>query len=126
MIVYVHPEGGAGLRGEFLPFGSSGPDDPPGDGTGGAPGSGGNGTGRGGNGKVAANRQAFSINTNTQACAVAATARRGSVGHQRQATPVARTPYRQLCGCRGPRRAARPAYPDGIPGTCPRSTARDP
>ena len=81
MIVYVHPEGNVELTGEFLPFGPTGPADPPGDGTGGVPGSGGNGIGPGSNGGDAASRRGFSINKNTRACAVAATARRGSAGH---------------------------------------------
>ena len=84
MIVYVHPDGDVELTGEFLPFGPSEPDSSPYDGSGGTPGS--NGTGPGGNGgpdsaKSAVNRREFSINKNTQACAVAATARRGSVAH---------------------------------------------
>ncbi|MDQ3913254.1 MAG: recombinase family protein [Actinomycetota bacterium] len=129
MIVYVHPEGGVELRGEFLPFGPPGPDDPPGDGSGGSPGS--NGSGPSGNGgpdsaKSVVDRRGFSTNINTQACGVAARARRDSVRYRRPATLAARTLSRPPGGCRGPRPAARPASAGGTSGTCPRSTVLDP
>ncbi len=121
MIVYVHPEGGVELTGEFLPFGSPGPDNP----AGGTPGNNGGGPALNDGGSPA-NHPESSTNKNTRAYVVAATVRRGSASHRHPAAPATRTPSRPPGGCQGPRPAARPAYPDGTSGTYPRSTVRDP
>jgi len=94
VVVYVHPDGGVEVRREFMPFGP--PDNPSGD----------DGAGPDRNG--GATRREFSTNKDTQACAVAARARRASAGHPRPATPAVRTLFRPRGGCPDPRPAARP------------------
>jgi hypothetical protein len=93
MIVYVHPEGGVELRGEFLPFGSFGLDDTLGDGSGGTPGN--NGPGPGGNGapgsaKSPVSCPGFSTNKDTRVYAGAATALPAFADHPHQAIPAVR------------------------------------
>jgi site-specific DNA recombinase len=127
MIVYVHPEGGVELTGEFLPFGPfgpAGPDDPTSGGSGGAPGS--NGTGPGGNGGGSSATRGFSTNKSTLACAGDATVRRASAGHPRRAGQATRMPSPPPGGCQGPLRAARPVFGGGTSGTCRRSSGPGP
>jgi hypothetical protein len=113
MIVYVHPEGGVELRGEFLPFGSFGLDDTLGDGSGGTPGN--NGPGPGGNGapgsaKSPASCPGFSTNINTRAYAGAATALPAFADHPHQATPAVRKLSRLHGVCPGRRQGARQVF----------------
>jgi hypothetical protein len=108
MIVYVHPEGGVELTGEFLPFGPAGPDDPTSGGSGGTPGS--NGTGPGGNGGGSSATRGFSTNINTRAYAGAATALPAFADHPHQATPAVRKLSRLHGVCPGRRQGARQVF----------------
>jgi hypothetical protein len=86
MIVYVHPEGGVELRGEFLPFG------------------------RVDNGENAATRRRFSTNKDTRAYAGAATALPAFADHPHQATPAVRKLSRLHGVCPGRRQGARQVF----------------
>jgi len=92
VVVYVHPDGGVEVRGEFMPFGPTDPDGPPDTA-----------------GSASSATRGFSTNKDTRACAVAATGRRASSGHPLPATPAVRILFRPRGGCLGPPPAARPA-----------------
>jgi len=118
VVVYVYPDGGVEVRGEFMPFGPPGPDGPPDSPSG--------SDGAGPDRNVGATRRGFSTNKDTQGCAGAARARRAYAGRPGPAARAARTPSRRPALCQGPPQARRPVCGGGTSRTCRRSTGRGP
>ena len=108
VVVYVHPQGGVEITGEFVPFGPPDSDNPPGYDPGGSPGDNGVGPERTG-GEVGPASRGFSTNINTRGSGGGARARRERAAFRRPGGRGDRRRARRRVGCRGPRPATRRA-----------------